>query len=646
MSLLNKLHSKLYSHNAKDVEKRDEFDDYYGISGAGNEDGGSEGLTQEKEKPVQKSSGGERAKKEKKSLSGRFASKRKWKWALLFLGALALSLLAFFGYVKFKQASFSQEGVEIRYESPENVKSGEEIVMNIVIDNKNLTSLEKAELRIKYPQEFLLRKADFLKPSGVNAVKIEVGKIPAKQEKRYELKFLSYSAVDSKAYVESNLVYQPSNFTSYFEESNSFAVRIKDSILGFSMIGEREIAKGEFAFMNFILENNHDKNFQDLAIKLKHSRDFTFEENKINIIEKGEEEVMIPVGSLGANERSEFEIRGKLGGALNSVKNFEAEIGIQKDDAFLPLTSDQLAIKLIPPRVELKQGPIDIDDDGAVGPGSVMNYRVSYKNNAGKPLSDLILKLDISGDVVDLTRMKTGRGYYDDDKKQVIWKASDIASLKHLNPGQTGEVSLEIPVKSDYEIWSEEDRNLTIETKANISSLNVQSDVLENKVIYSEEKQFKVQTQFRAYAAGVYDSDKFDNQGPFPPNQEKETELAINVDLTNTYNKVRNAKVYIPLSSGVRWKDNFEATHGEVSFNERTNELEWELDAVDFATGYLNPKERLFFQIGYKRSQTQVNLTENDINILNSVRYEAVDIFTGNKINKELRPLTLAGIKN
>ena len=118
MSLLNNLHSKLYSHNAKDLEKREHFNEYYGKSK--DEEGNKSG----KEGQDKKSSK-EFAESEKKDLETKeessFISKKAWKAALIFLALVALGLLAFYGYVKFKQASLSlsenhaRDPVPLRY---------------------------------------------------------------------------------------------------------------------------------------------------------------------------------------------------------------------------------------------------------------------------------------------------------------------------------------------------------------------------------------------------------------------------------------------------------------------------------------------------------------------------------------------------
>jgi hypothetical protein len=54
----------------------------------------------------------------------------------------------------------------------------------------------------------------------------------------------------------------------------------------------------------------------------------------------------------------------------------------------------------------------------------------------------------------------------------------------------------------------------------------------------------------------------------------------------------------IKLPSGIIWKDSFHRSSGNVNFNDRTNELKWEMNSLSPQVGYKNPTEELIFQIG------------------------------------------------
>jgi hypothetical protein len=448
----------------------------------------------------------------------------------------------------------------------------------------------------------------------------------------------------SQIYLDSVMTYQPSNFSSFFEKEEHYAMDVTDSVLGFSLVTEDDLSEGELAVVRFVLKNNSNEELKNLMLKLDAPESFKITEGDFNDFENNESG-LFRVGDLSSGEEKVLEIKGSVEGDVGSVKNFECLAGIEEEKNKLSLlTSDSAAIKIIPPRVELNQIAKDKDDNVA-NPGEVINYEITFRNNSDKPLSDLILRQDVEGDIVNRSAIQSGRGYYDDKEKQIIWRASDVPELKHLNPGEIGKVEVGIPVRTDYEIWSEEDKNITFKTRARINSLNVGSDLRENKTIYSNETEFKVATQFDVDVNIVHESEKFDNQGVFPVNNQEETEFTVNLNVSNSYNNVRDAKIYLTLPSGVVWKDNYEATGGKVDFNSRTNELEWTFDSVSYATGHLEPEERLAFQIGFTLSVANRESESDRVDLINNINYECLDSFTGKKIEGRVNPYNFKSVE-
>jgi hypothetical protein len=471
-----------------------------------------------------------------------------------------------------------------------------------------------------------------MEEAGTNSFKINPGKIEGYENKQYKLEFDVYMPKGNQVYLDSVLTYEPSNFSSFFEEENYYAVKVDDSVLNFSLVSEKEVAKGELAVLRFILENKGVRNLKNLKLNLNAPKNFKIQESDF----QDSEENVFEVGAIDAGEERIFELKGYLEGQESQVKNFLATIEETQGEEALALTSDEEAIKIVPPRIDLKQNIKD-KKELIVKPGELISYEISFTNNSGKPLTDLILKQSIDNTgIIDVKGINTGNGYYDSEEKQIIWKASDVPDLKYLNPGETGSVKVDIPVRDDYEIWDKEDENIIFSTQAQIDSLNIQSDLVENKTIYSQEKEFKVSTQLDLNVNIAHQSDIFENQGPFPVNNQEETEFTVNIKVNNSYNNVKDFRVYLTLPTGVNWKNNFEKTRGEVDFNERTNELSWTIDSVDFATGHLKPSEELSFQIGFRLSEAQRQSSSRSIRLINNLDYQGTDSFVGKKIEKSV----------
>jgi hypothetical protein len=90
----------------------------------------------------------------------------------------------------------------------------------------------------------------------------------------------------------------------------------------------------------------------------------------------------------------------------------------------------------------------------------------------------------------------------------------------------------------------------------------------------------------------------------------------------DAYDKIEKSSLSILLPSGIIWKNAFHRSSGSVVFNERSNELKWELNSIDPQVGYQYPAEELIFQIGIK---PQSNQGDDDLNFINSIKFEGFE---------------------
>lgn len=664
MSALKDLHNKLHSRDNKDLLDREFSMDSYDTDDLKNEEKkdsnilnynkiqkenkGRESLNFKKESFNNKDSNFDNVPQEV-SLDSQNAPKNPLKWSnkkkfLIFGGITLLIVLILSGamfYVRYIQNSFKQESVIVDFSGDGEVRSGEILNKNLVVNNKNRIALKTAQIKVFYPEELRPVYSDFMKEGPGNSFYIDIGNLSKFENREYPLQFETYSSFDHDIYLQTELTYQPDNFSSNFNKEGNHLVIIRGSIISFSLISVNEAASGELLKFIGVLNNNGDEDFENLVLELEYPDSFNLEKLELEKISDDDKKFKIPIIKQG--EKREIEILGSFMDEVDSIKNLKARIGLLKDDDFSEIISAEEAIKIIPSRIAISQkiiNGVDLEKMTTVA-GDNLRYEINFKNNSSSPLTDLVLKSEISGDLIDLDSINVVNGYYDRDEKEIIWRASEVPVLKSLNPGEGGSVGFRFNTKSNFVPKNE--RNQIIITQAKISSPNINTQILSNQEISSEEKIVKVETNLNVLVSGRHNNSVFNNTGPIPVEIGEETTFTVKIELKNDFNKINNPKVTIKFPSGINWKNSYQRSSGEITFNERTNELFWELDEVEDFVGYRKPLEELVFQLGVV---PQNDASSNSIFLIRDIVFVGSDNFTGSIISEKTEDLTLRDVED
>ncbi len=558
------------------------------------------------------------------------------------IGIVILSLLLIIGgiisYVRYKQGSFKPENVFIEFQGDAQVKSGDDMKYRLLIENDNRTNLDDAVLKVIYPEELIPTKMSFTREGTQGAFYIDIGKIKSFETKEFELKFKVFSPNGNQPYLKTELSYQPDNFNSEFVKKDNHLVNIQGSIVDFSLISQKEGANGELLKFIGILTNNTANSFENLVLEMSYPEGFSFDNSGLEILDN--ENKMFKIPKLEPGEKMEVEILGIFTGQINSVKKMIGKIGfLNEDNNLSEISISEEVVKIIPARITLTQTLVSGGDTENLftQTGSIVKYKINFKNNSSSPLLDLVLSEKIGGSLVDQDSVNAKNGYYNKEIKEIIWRASDIPELKRLNPGKEGFVEFEYKVKDDF--IPENEGNQILTTQAKISSLNIDTNLPESKEINSGNKILKVATDLDLSMSGSFGEGVFKNSGPIPIENGKETTFTIKISLKNNFNEISDPSLLIKLPSGINWKNSFHRTSGDVSFNNRTNELEWRMNQLKSKVGYENQVEELTFQIGIVPQKDK--LDKEELTLVNSVNFSGFEEFIDKEISKRLEKFRL-----
>ena len=513
--------------------------------------------------------------------------------------------------------SFSKARVQIDLEIPDDIASGEEVVLIVKYKNKNRVNLNDAFLFIDYPSGIFS-----LEGEEIHRGEKELGIIPRKAigEEEFKLRFVGEKGEAKNLSIKLN--YQPQNINSRFENSSSFRIEINSVSIGIDIDGSEKTISGQE--VNYIIEyeNETDEDFSDLRVELIYADDFEFKSAKPQPVE--ETDNIWQINLLKTGETKKIELKGVLIGEDEENKILKAGIGKIKDDVFLPYSQSEFITQISPSPLLLLLKVEGIEEECAINTGKRLDYKIEFKNNTDVALNELILKVHFEDNIFDFKTLNLGDvGFFDSRNNVITWSGGEVSALNLLEPNQSDEVGFSVEIKDSLSILSYNDKNFQARVRGEIESTPELK--VEKKLVCKLNSQLDLDTEV------------YYNKGSIPPEVDQLTTYDVFWQITNTSNDLENVKVWAILPQGITWSNDYtnKVQNSELYYNQRTKEVSWEIDKVPAGVGVILPVYELVFQIELRPSVNQIGQKPT---LINESSIEAKDSFTEN-ILKDFSPI-------
>jgi hypothetical protein len=262
-------------------------------------------------------------------------------------------------------------------------------------------------------------------------------------------------------------------------------------------------------------------------------------------------------------------------------------------------------------------------------PGDFLQFKIHYENNADIALSDIILKAKLEGLMYDFSSLKTS-GYFNGVDKSITWNAGNSPDFRSLPPKASGDVDFQINVKPQYVIRTFRDKNFSLQVSAEMETSTVPPSLEVKSLSVTSEMAVKINTKAELKTKGYYFDSIIKNSGPLPPQVNQTTTYTVHWQVTNFSNDIDSVMVKAVLPEGVSWL-NKKAGAGAATleYNDRTNELTWNIGKVTAGTGVLLDPFEVVFQVALTPAANKVNMV---VPILGESTLTGNDTFTGNDI--------------
>ncbi|MFZ2300135.1 MAG: hypothetical protein WAW00_03310 [Candidatus Moraniibacteriota bacterium] len=564
----------------------------------------------------------------KPSLIQRFSladveTRRRRKNIAIVIGSIAGLILLGGLIFKVRSMLFSEERVAVSIAGPKDVASAEETTFTITYANDNWAGLNDATLVLVYPESFRLQAGSTVRVNGALA-EIPLGGIKANTQGKVPITGKFYGSKGDLVYFKATLRYTPKGVSSIFEKTVEFGVNVASSALSFEITAPLELATGQDVEYVIDYGNKSDEQFSNLRVKLEYPSGFHF----VGADPKPSEgDSVWYLGNFKARADGKIIVRGVLSGVREERKLIRGMIGFfQGDGTFVAYAENERQTRIMASPLSISQMVNELTDI-AVNPGDTLRYVIRYKNDGTIGVRDAIVTLEIDPSFLDVGRLSLLSGAYDAARKTIVWKASDIPGLGRLEPGASGEITFSVPTTKTFTATSGKD--IAIRSVAKIDSPDIPTPIGANKIIGSNTLYVKLNALVGIGIKPLYTDMTFVNSGPVPPQVGKETSYTVHLNITNSSNDIRQSRVSVILPTGIRYGGKFFPTGETLAFNERTNELTWELGT--FAATRDTPRA-LAFQISAVPGSNQEG---RPLALIKNITFTGQDAFTGQDIRVE-----------
>lgn len=546
--------------------------------------------------------------------------------------SLLVLALVIGGVLYFRKKAFTEDKVSISISGPDSVKSGDLASINIEYKNDNWADLKDVILYINYSENFKLENNLSLQSNGPNASQYNIGTLKGRTSGNLEIKGKFFGTKDLLTYVDVKLSYSSSTFSSTFQAENKLAIMITSSPLVIEVSGPQTVYSGGAVTYTINFKNTGEEIFRGMMIKSDYPEGFIFSSSEP--LAASEKNVWY-IGDIAAGTTGTVKIIGSLSGAVDEIKRFKMYIGTGSGDDFIAYNANEISTKIVGSPLLVKQLVNDKSDEITVNANDILVFKINFQNTGSVPLRDVILTDTVKSSILDYARFSATetRGGLDSTTGKITWTGSQLPALKVLAPGAGGQITFTIPVKEKIDVKNISDKNFSILAVASMDSPDIPTPEGANKQIASNAVNIKLNSKLLMSAKGYYNDADIQNTGPLPLKVGQETTFTMHLELGNISNDITNAQVVMILAPGIKWKNNYLSKNESVSYNDRNNQLTWNIGTLPAGIGILTDPKYLLFQIGVIPSQTQVG---NYAALISNVTFSASDTFTKQNLTMKL----------
>lgn len=520
---------------------------------------------------------------------------------MFFVAAVGAAVFTFFGGGNI----VSSRNIDLQVIAPTLIDGGKEATVEIIITNRNRTTLELADLIIDYP-EGTRDPADLTR--ALTHERQSLGTIRSGEQVKKTATAVFYGGEGSQQRLAVALEYTIAGSNAVFVKEGSVDFVIGSSPVSLSVDMPQEAVAGEPFPVTVTVRSNSDSPVEDVLVEGQYPFGFTLLEAspaaevggliwRLGTLEPGTSETLRLTGVLDASEGDERVFRFVVGSDADETAT-SVRVPFLTQPHSLTVNRPFIAGSL---RVDGKTGT-----SISAAAGRTLQGTVEWQNNLSESLSDVEMVLTFEGPMLDTSSISVDNGFYNSGSRSITWTKSEDPSLSQVAPSEGGSFSFSFATERPGEggtLYTNPTvhLNLTIRGTREGASGNQQS------VSTAANMQVTLASNISLSAQALHFDGPFTNSGPMPPRAEEQTSYSIVWTVRNSSNAVADGAVAATLPSYVRF---ITAAPGSgITYDEASRTVRWNIGDINAGVGYTQPERQAAFQVMLTPSDSQVGQT-------------------------------------
>jgi hypothetical protein len=545
---------------------------------------------------------------------------RKLSWGVgIFLGCVIVGAGIFF--IAFSGRSGG--GPTISIDGPDALARGVPFDLTVSVSNQGDTMLRATTLNLTLPPGLVALGGTGAR-NGV--VSEPIGDLGSGILTQKSFKLLPIGDIRSVQKVTASVSYG-STGSGRFDASESREVTITQSAITLEIQKLDKVLSGSVFTVDVKYKNVSGFDFPDVTISAKYPTTFAFKDASLTP-DAGNN--VWHLGGLKSGSEGTLSITGTVEGPDDARYGIPVTLDAGFGGEEYTLAEGTADIMLAPSPITL-----DVTVNGSTAYvakiGDQLVYTVGYKNTSGIALADVVIRAALTGDLFDVSSLGS-EGQFDSLHNSIVWNAASVPSLRLLDPGAGGTVSVAVKLKSAFPMLQTTNKNFTVAFAVTVDSPSVPFYLTASKTSASRTVTTKVGGFVTIDAQAFYRDPKANiaNLGSLPPKANTATEYTVHWVIKNAATDVDNVQVSAFLQGGVLWTNQVKSNIGSApSYNDRTQELTWTIPHIAATKGFANEPIEAVFQVQATPSITQVGRV---MPLIGETRLSAVDLFTSSTI--------------
>jgi len=574
--------------------------------------------------------------------------------------------LAFWLGWRLCQGSPQSESVSVNIDAPRSLRAGQEFEYIINYQNTGKINLDKLELNVVYPENFIFSSSEPAATNGSNYWQLSA--LAAGSNGQVKIKGGIINQVGQANVILAELYYQPANFSSEFKTTASLDSAVETIGLETALVRSDSALVGEVQKMVFKYKLKNEGELKNFWLKLEPEDgavlEFIDEDNdttglslvkpwvwEIKEAVAAEREVKITFRFID-KPKDDFKFKLileakpptddlALGAAMTAPATSTATSGAELLAVDLPKTqtyvfySEEFSVELVKNDLNLSLVVNGSDKDQGVDFGQTLHYAIAYANKGQTAIDEVVVMAVLEGNILDWSSL-TDKAKGKIKNNSLIWTKSELPELARLEPGQSGIIDFAIKVKELSKLKNKSfDQEIKSYAQFSAKKDKPQTDVLADK---EQEKTSdksntitnKIKSDLRLEQKLFYFNE--DNLalglGPLPFAVGQTTEVRATWRLVNTLHDINQIKVSVKLPDYVSWPNKSRAAVGTIEYNQTERIVSWVIPALSL----IDEEASVEFSLA-------VNPTDKErrqlLVLLNQPQIEAVDAVTGDKLIRQ-----------